>query len=294
MKQIKLLFLLIVRSIRWLFFKLTSADNEIVATINGYRMILLTSKKGLDLKEESIFKQLLLDKKREFEATEIIKEIIKPGYRIFELGANIGYYALLESKLIGEKGIIYAIEPEQRNFNLLQRNIQANQITNIETFNMAISDRNAEAPFYITPYSNLHSMIKPKSGPYDTIMIKTQTVDDFLHDKGEINLIRMDIEGYEYNALKGMDKTLVNNRQLQLFIELHCNVLKPDQSIEILRKLKGYGFEIYKAVSRDTYIRKILGQTRVEKMSIDELCHDPRLLNMVNAFEIFFTKKGVL
>lgn len=293
MKRMKLLFVLIIRTVRWFFIKLFSKNGKIIKEIKGNKMVLLTTKKGFDIKEDSIFKQLALDGQREFAATKIIEQIMKPGYVILEIGANIGYYALMESRLVGETGKIFAIEPEIDNFRLLNRNIELNGIKNIEIFNFAISDSGGEVPFYLTENSNLHSMIKPKKGQYNTLMVKTKTADDFLSDKGKIDYLRMDIEGYEYQALKGMHRTLSENKNLQLFIELHCNLLRAERSIEILRKLKSYRFEIFVAISRDNYIRSVLGETKVEKLSINQLCEDERLLKSSNAFEIFFKKKNV-
>jgi len=291
MKRITLFFSLIIRNIKWLFIKAKSKNNQVIKEIKGSKMVLLTNKKGLDVRDDSIFKQLALDGQREFEATKVIENIIKPGYKIFELGANIGYYALLESRLVGQGGKIFAVEPEQTNFQLLNKNIELNSVSNIETHNFAISDQSGEIPFYITENSNLHSMIKPKHGSYQTVLVKTQSVDTFLADKGQIDFIRMDIEGYEYYALKGMNNTLANNPNLHLFIELHSNLLQSDQSIEILRKLQSHNFEISTLISHDNFIRKTLGQTKVEILTIDQLCQDQRILQRQNAFEIFFKKK---
>lgn len=291
MRWFRLFFILIIRNIKWFFIKLFSKDDEIMRDIQGSKMILLTSKKGMDLKEDNIFKQLILDREREFEATKVLKQIIKPGNVIFELGANIGYYSLLESGLVGELGKIYAVEPEINNFNLLKRNIELNKIKNIEIFNLAISDKSGEFPFYISENSNLHSMVKPRQGNYRTIIIKALTVDYFLRDKGKIDFLRMDIEGYEYQALIGMKKTLESNQNLKLFIELHSNLINTEKTIEFLNTLKAYNFEILVAISHDNYMRRFLGKTKVEEITIDKLKNDPRVLNRECAFEIFFYKR---
>ncbi|PIY97313.1 MAG: hypothetical protein COY66_00245 [Candidatus Kerfeldbacteria bacterium CG_4_10_14_0_8_um_filter_42_10] len=292
MKIFKLLLYLIVRNIRWQIIKLAAKNNEIIKIIKGNKMILSTSRKGADLKEHSIFKQLALDGERESEATKILEKIIKPGQVIFELGANIGYYVLIETNLIGPQGKIYAIEPEPANFALLKRNVEINKLNNVQLFNIAISDQAGNFPFYVTENSNLHSMIEPKDGEYKKVMIKTETVDEFLKGKGEINFIRMDIEGYEYNALRGMRETLEKNPNISLFIELHCNLIGPDKSKAILKDLRAYGFEILYLVAHDNFQRRIMGETTVEQMSINDFCNDPRLLNKQNAFEIFFSKQN--
>ena len=290
MTKIKLVIILIIRNIKWLFIKITSENKEIIKEINGSKMVLLTSKKGMDIKEDSIYKQLALDGQREFEATKIIKQIIKPGYKIFELGANVGYYALLEAKLIGESGKIYAVEPEKNNFTILKKNIELNRLKNIKVDNIAISDKDGQYPLYVTANSNLHSMIKPKSGDYREEMVVTKSVDSYLAEKGGINYLRMDIEGYEFQALQGMDNTLKNNPGLKLFIELHAHLMKTKQTIAILQKLKSFGFEIIYTITHDNYLRSVLGEVTVEQIKIDDLCKDPRITGRQCAFETFFEK----
>ena len=293
MKHIKLAIILIIRTIRWIFIKFSTKNNEIIAEVNDYNLILKTDKKGLDLKEDSIFRQLALDGRRELEATKIIKQVIKPGDIICELGANIGYYAVLEAGIAGPEGIVYAIELEPHNIELLKRNIALNNLKNIQAYHLAISDKNGEYPLYVTGSSNLHSMIKPSHGYFSTINTKTSTLDNFLADKKKITFLRMDIEGYEYYALRGMQKTLNENPKLKLFIELHAHLIEPEKTIEILQMLKSHGFEILKAITHDNYLRRILKQVTVEDISIDELCHDKRVVNRQNAFEIFFSKQNV-
>ncbi|MFH1509274.1 MAG: FkbM family methyltransferase [bacterium] len=291
--KIKFVVAIIYRNIKWLLIKLFHPSNEYVKNINGYKMYISTAKKGLDVYEASIFKQLAMDGVREFEATKVIKQLIKPGFKIFELGANVGYYALMESKIIGETGKVYAVEPEKNNINLLKRNIKLNNANNIEVNHMAISDKDGEYPLYVTSSSNLHSMGKPKTRDYKTEMVQTKSVDNFLKNKGNIDMIRMDIEGYEYEALKGMNETLKNNPNLHLFIELHTHIIEPEKSKEMLQKLKDNGFEIMVAITHDNHFRSILKETTVERITIDDLMKDERLLKQKCAFEIFFEKVGI-
>jgi len=142
------------------------------------------------------------------------------GMIIAEIGANIGYYALLEASIIGEKGKIYAIEPFPLNFDILKKNIKLNSFDKIiEPYNLAISNYSGKEKLYITSKHNLCNMLATESSEF--IEIKTETLDDFIKNKQKPNLIRMDIEGYEYYVIEGMKNTMKQCNPCKIFIEIH-------------------------------------------------------------------------
>ena len=83
----------------------------------------------LDLQDKGISRGLMLFAERELEHREMLKQIVRPGMRIFDIGANIGYYAIMESKMVGEEGTVIAIEPSPSNIGLLKRNLAKNKTT---------------------------------------------------------------------------------------------------------------------------------------------------------------------
>ncbi len=156
---------------------------------------ILGSKMYLDLNEKGISRELFANNIREPFLTEIIKKTIKRGDVIIDIGANIGYYALLEAKLVGDKGKIYAVEPVAQNLNLLKKNIKLNNYSNIETFQMAIGGKNKTDRIFLSEESNWCSMIKRKSMKVIGVMpVKVVTLDTFLADKPYPDIIRMDVE----------------------------------------------------------------------------------------------------
>lgn len=289
---IKTIFVMTLRNIKWLWLKLFNKNNLLKVKINNYEMLLNLSNCGIDIKESSIFKQLALDKTREKEATKVMMEFIKPGDIILEAGANIGYYALMEAKILNGNGKIFAIEPEPHNFELLNKNIRLNNFENIvETSQLAFSDTTGNLPFYVSKHSNLHSFIKPKK-EFSILSIATKTIDDFISDKKEkINFIRMDVEGYECKIIKSMGSFLKQNGPLKLFIELHPHLVLPEEMLVLLKELQINGFEVHKVISRDSFIRSQLGETTVQNMTINELMQDERVLKGICALETFFIKK---
>ena len=77
----------------------------------------------LDPRDKGISRTLILFGERELDHKIILEKVLKKNMKIFDIGANIGYYVLMESKLVGKKGKILAIEPVQKNMRLLQKNL---------------------------------------------------------------------------------------------------------------------------------------------------------------------------
>lgn len=201
------------------------------------------SKMYLDLNDYGLSKHLYFYSIREPECTRIMKQYIKKGMIIVDLGANIGYYALLEAAIMKDKGKIYAIEPFPPNYNLLKKNIELNSYENIiESYNIAISNKSGKDKMYMLKEHNLCNMMQSNST--DFIEVQTSKLDDFLVDKQPPDLIRMDIEGFEYYVIDGMEKTLQNSMSCIMFIEIHPYQIyeKGLDYKKPLQKLFKYGF----------------------------------------------------
>jgi FkbM family methyltransferase len=164
--------------------------------------------------------------------TKVMMSELKPGMTIVDIGANIGYYALLEAKTVGNSGKVYAIEPEPANFDRLKKNIALNNYANIETYKIAVCDMSGKKTLYQSESPNLHSLLgangtnAPKNSYISTIDVQTTSLDEFLNGKQPPDLIRMDVEGYEYYIIEGMKQTLNANRNLKIFMELHSATMK--------------------------------------------------------------------
>jgi FkbM family methyltransferase len=181
---------------------------------------ILGNKMYLDLRDPGISSDLLRDGIREPFLTESVQKEIKEGDVIVDIGANIGYYTLQEARLVGASGRVYAIEPVPENAELLKKNIELNNCSNVEVFQMAVGDANKTDYIYITNYRNTAAMIKTQSS-IDKVPVQVTTLDRFLEDKRAPDLVRMDVEGYEVEIVKGMTRFLESNKPLKLIVELH-------------------------------------------------------------------------
>jgi len=209
----------------------------------------LGSKMYLDLADKGISRDLIVDGIRERFGVGVVTKEVKSGDIVVDIGANIGYYVLIEAKLVGDKGKVYAIEPDPSNIELLRKNIEINGLSNVEVFQLAIGDTNEFHSMYLSTHRNKPTLrdvagtVKEKfvTGKID---VKVTTLDDFLENKPYPSVIRMDVEGYEYEIIRGMKNILQRKLPLTLSIEFHFHLLKRQQSVEILETLKSAGFRI--------------------------------------------------
>jgi len=111
--------------------RLYNTTNEHTVRINGYK--LRTIAKDLGISQE-----LLIFRTHEPLSTRLLYEEIKEGIVCIDIGSNIGYYAILESKLIGDGGQVIAFEPLQKNYETLLHNIDLNKLSNVKAYNTAV------------------------------------------------------------------------------------------------------------------------------------------------------------
>lgn len=177
--------------------------------VNGYSMY-------VDLNDRGISKALFVYGSREKDQMYLVKGNLKNGSTVLDIGANIGYYVLLEAGIVGPSGRIIAYEPSLDNCYLLNKNIGINNLTGkIEVINAAVSNKSGQTRFYLSSKSNLHTLnpVRYKSGVKAVIKerfmdVNTVDVYDILGKNIDIKFIRMDIEGHEVEALKGIAKAV--------------------------------------------------------------------------------------
>ena len=219
------------------FYKLVHRDRFIMREVLGSKMY-------LDLVDKGLSRDLLTYGIREPLATEVMQEILKPGQIVVEIGANIGYYALLEAKTVGEKGKVYCLEPAPENIELLRRNISANGYKNIEVVHGAAGAETKESKLYLSESHNQHAMSAENvRGAVGSTPVQMFSLDDFMKDKPYPTLVRMDVEGYELDILRGMKKILATGKPLQFFIEVHCFFLK-EKVLDLIAILRENGFRV--------------------------------------------------
>jgi len=142
------------------------------------------------------------------ETTEYMKQTIKPNDVVIDVGANVGYFTLIMAKLVGPKGVVYAFEPSRELRGILLKNIEANGYRDrVIIVPYAVADFNGTAKFFINRQHG-QSGLQPRKGTTEIVLVPTTTLDYVLADIPNIRLIKIDIEGSEVDALRGMQKTM--------------------------------------------------------------------------------------
>lgn len=216
--------------------------------IFDFEMFLIT-------KDIGISQVLYLYGDRELQLKYILNNEIKPGYRIIDLGANLGYYPLIEYANLEGDGKIYALEPSPSNFQILEKNIHHNQANDlIETFPYAGGEKAGTEKFYLSTHSNVNTMIpleystgELSLGVNQDLFIEVEVVEltSFIKKIGDIDLIRMDIEGYEVEVFRGLRDAIESGLfSGQIVFECHSPKYNDDKhSIrEQLKMLFGNGY----------------------------------------------------
>jgi FkbM family methyltransferase len=144
----------------------------------------------------------------------------KRGSVVVDAGARIGAFAAKISSEIGPQGRIIAIEPEPHNFACLRKNIEANGLTNVVAIQKALWSRTQRMDIYLSGNAAAHSVYHDAfySSTNHSINVEADTLDRILQEIGiaSVDFIKMDIEGSEIEALKGMRKTLESQTQLSI------------------------------------------------------------------------------
>jgi FkbM family methyltransferase len=171
----------------------------------------------------------------------------KGGDTVVDVGAHAGHYTLISSKRVGANGKIVAIEADPSNFEILNRNIKLNKLTNIIPLNYAAYSKQTKLKLYLpveeSGFSIYNTIMVNRAKPEEKfIEVNANTLDYLLQQNGirNANWIKIDVEGAEFEVLKGAHNILSNSKDIALLIEIHGK----DNYKPVLEFLNRYSFKI--------------------------------------------------
>ena len=211
---------------------------EQVETTSGFRMY-------LDEPDS-----LRLSVTREFEPSEtrFFRGHVQPGQVVVDVGANIGYFTLLFARQVGPTGHVYAFEPEPRNFELLERNIALNRLSNVTAFQRAAWHEPSALTLYLNEENRGDHRAYPSEESRASVTIEAGPIDDCLAGLDRpIDIVKIDIQGAEYNAVRGMSGLLRKSPDVQVLTEFWPGGLRrcgnaPEDYLALFEEL---GFDFY-------------------------------------------------
>lgn len=172
--------------------------------------------------------------------TKMFLNIVQPGHVVFDVGANVGYYTALSSKLAGPSGAVFAFEPFPRNIAYLWSHVQLNHLTNVHIVPAACSDRTSVALFRVGDNCALGHLENGQNHRGEllanTTIVSTVTIDDLVNHTGILpDLIKVDVEGAELAVLTGARELLLA-RKSTLLLSVHSVELRKT-CLDFLRRM---------------------------------------------------------
>lgn len=191
-------------------------------------------------------------------------KILRPGDRVIECGSHHGYTTIMLSRWVGDRGKVYACEPMPDNVSILRRNLDLNEIQNVKI-----------VPFAMGPQTGKISLLKRSNASVlgqrhssDALEIGMITIDDFCESEGFVpDLIKIDVEGFEYEVLAGAARVLQKSPALQIEVHPH-QIRNYGKTATQLWDLLGRGaYEFWYMPDESSAVRRIDGPIEIVNRS---------------------------
>ncbi len=189
-------------------------SDEVAVELGGYQVMVDRSDPdfGADIAHWRVYEEPV---------RQALREQLAPDDVCLDVGANVGVMTFLAATVVGANGRVIAVEPNPDNVQLLYRGLLLNRFTNVEVLPLAASDR--RSVFALSGHSNTEL---EDAGPPDTDgrLVQAVVLDDLLGDLPRLDLVKLDIEGCEPAALRGLAR-LVTTHRPTLLVEFNPRCL---------------------------------------------------------------------
>ena len=170
----------------------------------------------------------------EYDKQKLFEHEIRPGSVVYDIGANVGFYALLASELVGTEGTVIAFEPVPSNVRYIESHLALNNVSNVRILQAAVADKSGTACFKEASNNSMGHL--DSVGDY---AVEVVTIDGLLA-AGKVSppqYIKMDIEGAEALALRGAEGCFRRYKPV-LFLATHgCEVHE-----QCMAQLRAWGY----------------------------------------------------
>ncbi|WP_038900001.1 FkbM family methyltransferase [Dickeya dadantii] len=239
---------------RWRFpVQFSENGQTFIHTNDGHRLF-------VDAKEPFITLHLLEHGEWETPVRRELRRLLTPTSTFIDVGANIGLHTLYATTLIGESGRIVALEPHPVTREILRKNLEINGLLDRVTISpLAISNEdNSTVLFeYFAEHPAMSGLKISKevlnkfNGTIERTEVNTITIDTLVSRYNIIpDLIKIDVEGFEYSVLEGCKKTIQDYPQVRFLMEYEKvmaeSVMRPGIGSEIASFFESKGFHVYR------------------------------------------------
>jgi FkbM family methyltransferase len=211
--------------------------------------------------------------------TEVVRKEVKRGFVVVDIGANIGYYTLLFAMIVGDRGHVFAFEPDPTNFAFLRTNVERNGYDNVTLIQKAVSDENRWVQLYLDDYNKGDHRVYDSGDGRQFIWVESMRLDDYLKNYDRrIDFIKMDIQGAEWRAVQGMTDILEKNQSIKVVTEfwpagLNSAGIDPE---EYLKLLANHGFKLHEMDEEEASV----GPTNAAELLRDYTPENERFTNL--------------
>lgn len=173
--------------------------------------------------------------------TAALRSVIRPGMTFVDIGGNKGDFSLIAAKAMGDAGRIVCVEPEPINVEWIRKSIERNRYASIELAPVALAERDGEDTLFLGPKSGWHTLVEDPSLVVGTITVPIRTLDSLLAERGigQVDVLKLDVEGAEDRVLAGAAATLSGVHPMTLLVDLHP---KRVDTLGVCEQLRGWGF----------------------------------------------------
>lgn len=206
--------------------------------------------------------------------TETVKKHIKPGDVCLDVGANIGWYSTLFSKIVGQNGAVHSFEPVPRTFAELEKNVRLNGAPPnvfLNNFGLGDAEKTLEIHLFDGMPSGHASLAARENQPAQSFAVQIKTLDSYLLEREieRVDFVKVDIEGAELMFLKGASKLFEQKTPPVIFMEMALETTKefgykPNDLIEFIRAVRA-DYEFY---ALDESAEKLV---KIEGFSADQI-----------------------
>jgi FkbM family methyltransferase len=149
---------------------------------------------------------------------KLLRRILVTGTIVVDAGANIGIYSQFLSRCVGPTGVVHSFEPARGNFRRLRS--ATHKLSNVRLTQAAVGERSGQTTLYISNKLNVdHRTYETDGDSRHSVPTKIVALDDYFKPAQRVDLIKMDIQGYEFHALRGARRVLQENSDISLLLE---------------------------------------------------------------------------
>jgi FkbM family methyltransferase len=172
---------------------------------------------------------------------KLLRRILVPGAVVVDAGANIGIYSQFLSQCVGPTGIVHSFEPAPDNFKRLRA--ATRNLSNVQLTQAAVGEHSGQTKLYLSNKLNVdHRAYKADEDSRQSVPTEMVALDDYFKPGQGVDLIKMDIQGYEFHALLGGRRLIQENSEINVLLEFWPFGLKQagvrwEELIQLLQSL---------------------------------------------------------